>query len=285
MNAPRLELQPAHALTLGELAALFNAAFTGYVGGDVHFTPVALARFLASTNADLDLSQVFLRDAQPVGFSYVARQGWTSRLAAFGVVPTATRQGIGRAAMTQLIALARVRGDRCYELEVIESNTPAVRLYEGLGFTRVRRLVSYKGQPPPPADPAASADALALEELDVYAVARLIVQHGAPDLPWQLSGTALARCGPPDVAFTLDGAYAVISNPAAETMTLRALLVPQELRRQGRATRLLTALFARYPGKTWALPALYPEAIGAGLAARFGFQRQPITQFQMRLPL
>ena len=42
-----MQMQPAFTLALGELAALFNAAFDGYIGGQVSFTEAALASFIA----------------------------------------------------------------------------------------------------------------------------------------------------------------------------------------------------------------------------------------------
>ena len=50
--------------------------------------------------------------------------------------------------MTTLIEQARERGDRLYDLEVIEQNPRAVRLYEGVGFKKLRRLVGYEAQSP-----------------------------------------------------------------------------------------------------------------------------------------
>lgn len=279
-----MELKPAHSLTLEELAALFNLAFTDYVGGNVHFTGSTLARFLARDNVDLDLSQIILADGQPVGFGYIERLGWSSRLAAFGIVPAASGMGLGKEAMTRLIAQARARGDHQFELEVIEQNTRGVRLYEGVGFQRVRRLVGYDGKPAV-LNPEMQRSIPNLESLDIPAVAQLIMQHGAADLPWQLAGISLARHSPPDVAYRLDQAYIVISNPEAQTIAIRALLVPTEQRRQGHATRLLAALFAHYPDKHWVVSAVCPEEIGAELFAHFGFERQPISQFQMRLML
>lgn len=276
-----LQLQPAHTLTIEQLAALFNEAFTGYIGGEIRFTPAAFARFLSRDDADLDYSQVFLREGQPVGFGYVARQGWTSRLAAFGIIASASGAGVGKAAMTQMIEQARERGDRVYLLEVIEQNTRAVRLYQGVGFEIMRRLVGYAVENPP----AESADAVSPNEIDVYDAACIIVQHGAPDLPWQVAGMHLARSAPPDHAYELDQAYAIISNPAAATIAIRGLIVPPDLRRQGRASRLLRALFAQYPDKKWVLSAIFPEEIGGELLTGFGFERQSISQWQMRLSL
>lgn len=279
-----IDLKPAYTQTIDELATLFNRAFAGYIGGDVHFTAEALARFLSRDNVDLDLSQIMMRDGQPVGFGYVARMGWTSRLAAFGVVPEASGAGVGKVSMQQLIDQAKARGDRFYELEVIEQNTRAVKLYEGVGFERVRRLVGYELKSPP-TDARDERLVPALLSVNVYDVGRVIMQHGALDLPWQVAGATICRAAPPNVGYALDGAYAVITNPDAEVVGLRALIVPPELRRQGRATRLMRAIFARHPGKHWVLSAIMPEDIGGELLASLGFTRTALTQWQMRLGL
>jgi ribosomal protein S18 acetylase RimI-like enzyme len=273
-----MELRPAHTLTLDGLAALFNEAFTGYIGGNVNFTAATLARLISRDNVDLELSQVFYRDEQPVGFGYVARQGWRCRLAAFGVIPAAAGAGIGKLAMNAMVEQARERGDHEYLLEVIEQNERAVRLYKGVGFEIVRRLVGYVAENP-------TGEAADLQQIDVYEAARVVVQHGAPDLPWQVAGANLMRHSPPDVAYELDGAYAVISSPEAPAIALRALIVPPEFRRQGRASRLLRALFAAYPQKKWVVSATCPEEIGGELLAKLGFERQAISQWQMRLGL
>jgi ribosomal protein S18 acetylase RimI-like enzyme len=279
-----MELQPAYALSLEDLAALFNHAFTDYIGGSVHFTAQSLARFLAGDNVDLHFSQVVMQDGQPVGFGLVSRRGWTSRLAGFGIAPDASGQGIGKAAMLQMIAQARERGDHFYELEVIEGNTRAVRLYSGVGFNTLRRLVGYR-LAPEAAAAAANPLPADLHPIDIYEAGRVVLQHAAPDLPWQIGGAAMMRCAPPDAAYTLDGACAVLSNPHAVTIVIRSLIVPPGLRRQGRAERLLRALFAAYPGKTWMIPVVCPEETGAELAARLGFERHPLTQLHMRLAL
>ena len=273
-----IELKAAYHWTLDELAAIFNEAFTGYIGGNVHFDAAGLARFLSWGNVDLALSQIITREGQPVGLGLISRQSGHSYLASMGVIPAAQEQGVGKAALAQLIAQARARGDQQFELEVIEQNERGVRLYDGAGFGRVRRLVGYEAEQPAgePAD---------LERVDISDVAKLIVRYGAADLPVKLSGWYVARLTPPDVAYTLDGAYAVISNPEAAAIALRAVIVPPELRRQGRATRLFRAIFAAHPGKRWVVPANCPEEIGAELFARCGFARQPISQWQMKLDL
>jgi hypothetical protein len=124
-----------------------------------------------------------------------------------------------------------------------------------------------------------------LQPVNILEVAKLVMQYGVDNLPWDVSGTAIARLAPPILAFRLDQAYAAISDPANEVIALRALIVPPDARRQGQGTRMLNSLFARYPNKTWTLPAVMPEEIVGERLARFGFARGPISQWQMRREL
>ena len=274
-----IELQPAYTRSMSDLAALFNTAFTGYIGGSIQFDERSLARFFARDTVDLGASQVAVWGGEAVGLALIARQGWSCRLAAMGVIPSATGRGVGKAMMTRLIEQALDRGDRLFDLEVIEQNDRALRLYEGAGFERVRRLVGYEVDAP-----AGEANP-ALEQIDIPDAAKPIVRHGAPDLPAAVSGWQVARLSPPDVAYRLDQACVVLSNPDAAVVALRAFIVPTDVRRQGRATRLFSAIFAAYPGKRWLMPAVCPEEVGAALFAHFGFTRQSISQWQMRLIL
>jgi ribosomal protein S18 acetylase RimI-like enzyme len=209
-----------------------------------------------------------------VGAALIARRGWTSRLAGMAIAPDARAQGIGRWCMDRLLHGARARGERAMVLEVIEQNEPAVRLYQRCGFRTLRRLVSYVVS-----QPAGAAD-VALEEADLHTVARLVSAHGLPDLPWQISGESLAQAGPPNRAYRLGAAYVTISNPDEAQVAIRSLLVAPNGRRQGQATRLLRAVMARHPGKTWQVPALCPEEIG-GVFEKAGFVQESLSQLQM----
>jgi predicted GNAT family acetyltransferase len=113
-------------------------------------------------------------------------------------------------------------------------------------------------------------------------VARLVTAHGLPDLPWQISGESLAQGGAPDRAYRLGAAYAVLTDPGASRIGIRSVLVQPEARRQGQATRLLRAVMASHPGKTWSVTALCPEEIG-GLFAKAGFTSEPLSQLQMEI--
>ena len=63
------------------------------------------------------------------------------------VSPQYRRQGIGRLLIETLIADLRAQGNHTLTLEVRASNTPAIALYESLGFLAVGRRPNYYRTP------------------------------------------------------------------------------------------------------------------------------------------
>jgi GNAT superfamily N-acetyltransferase len=268
---------------LTTLTDLFNDAFTDYVGGEIHFTSASFAQFLAQDEINLSLSDIALHNEIPIGFAFVARRGWTSRLAAMGVAQAFQEQGVGKALLDHSLEKARSRGDQAYTLECIEQNPRGLRLYRGSNFQTIRRLLSFKrGSEERPLSPENELGQTeeTLDQTDIASVARLVTTYGAPDLPWQISGPTLTRYGPPNLAFRLGSAYAVITSPNQETIALRNFLVLPQSRRKGNGFRLLKALLARYPTANWMIPALCPEEFG-GFFERAGFSRYELSQIQM----
>jgi GNAT superfamily N-acetyltransferase len=273
-----LTMQNACSFGLDTLAALITRAFTGYISGDVVMHDVEFARMCAADDIDLSLSQVILRDSVPAGLALIARRGWTSRVAAFGIVPEQQGQGLGKWLMSELIAQARARGDHGLTLEVIEQNERAVRLYQGMGMHPLRRLVGFLGDHLP-------GQAAALHPIDPYEVARRISAWQPIDLPWQCTGETLAKCGAPCLGFHLDEtAFALITEPEAETIVIRGLAVAPSRQRQGGAARMVSALLAAYPDKRWRVIAICPEAY-AGIFRDNGFTQERLNQFQMWMTL
>jgi GNAT superfamily N-acetyltransferase len=89
---------------------------------------------------------------------------------------------------------------------------------------------------------------------------------------------------PPACAYQKGEAYIVISDPEAEHIAIWSLLVEQEARGNGLGTDLLKSLIAQHTGKTWRVPAVFPEEFGK-VFERAGFKREPLSQWQMRLNL
>lgn len=273
-------VQPAIDFQLDALADFFTRSFEGYFM-PVNMTVAGLAAMLRRDSIDLALCRVLLNADRPAGLAFIARRGWNSRVAAMGILADNRGQGAGAYLMGQVLGEARERGERTLELEVIDQNAAAIRLYEKMGFSKMRHLVGFKLTAAPAAGLAQAAN---LVELDIQHVARRAGAVGAADYPWQLSAETLATFGPPARAYQLDGAYAVITNPALETVSIWAVLVEPEFRAQKQAERLIRAVLAAWPGKTWHVPAIMPEELG-GLYENLGFVREPLGQFQMRLSL
>ncbi len=287
---PSLSLKPASEFPIPQLADLLTRGFEGYLIPFEIETPVLL-RMMRRDGMDLTESRVFVKDDEPVGVALIARRGWTSRLAAMGIITNSRSEGVGTWAMQKLIEEAKSRGDKEMILEVIEQNTTGVKLYQKVGFKIVRRLLGYKLENPQVESstaqggvPAAGDGIGELTEINIREIARLVTYHGLKDLPWQLSGTNIMQHTPPSRAFRLNDAYCLISNPDAEHVTISSVLVKTRSRGAGLSGVLMRALFSRFPNKTWHVPAIYPEEI-CGVFEQVGMKREDISQWQMSLAL
>ena len=77
----------------------------------------------------------------------------------------------------------------------------------------------------------------------------------------------------------LDKSYVVISDPEREHIAIRLLLSEDS-----GEVALLKALFAKYPGKIWHVPAIFPEE-QAPIFEHVGMQQDDISQWQMVIDL
>jgi ribosomal protein S18 acetylase RimI-like enzyme len=263
-----MELTPALDLSLRALSALFARSFEGYFV-TIPDAPGLFDARIRGEHISLADSRVARVDGEPVGLVLMARRGRVSRVAGMALVPSHRQRKLGAALLTPLLEEARARGDTRMVLEVIEQNAPAVRLYERLGFQRVRRLVGFVGTPPP--EPAA------LEEVEPLACARLL----AEDLPWQLAPATVAGLALPARAFRLGPAVAVLADVSAPTLALRALAVEPHARGQGAGRRLLRALAAAWPGRPLAVSAIVPEGLCDGFFLGAGFSHPALSQLEL----
>lgn len=272
-----LDTKPASDYPLPDLTQLLNLSFENYL------VPVAfnLSQFLTMIRKDsLDLaaSRVLLVDEQPAGIALIARRGWTSRLAAMGIVQGQRSKGAGSRFMRKLIDEARERNDHAMVLEVIEQNENAVKLYQKCGFQSVRRLIGLIRKD------AIEKNKTSLTAIDLREAGSLIAQHGLTDLPWQLAGETIAHMNPPACAYRNGPALVVTSNLAVEHVVIWSLLVEPQARGQQLGVEMLKSVIANHPGKTWHIPAIFPEEFGK-LFKRAGFEQEELTQWQMKLDL
>jgi ribosomal protein S18 acetylase RimI-like enzyme len=266
-------LQPAHEYPISSLADLMTRSFEGYIV-PINITESVMHTMIRRDGIDLTASRVLIKDGEPIGLAMIARRGWTSRLAAMGITTNARSSGVGTQAMQKISEEAKARGEKEMLLEVIEQNTAGVKLYEKIGFTKIRRLVGYKLE-----NPQVESD-VKLEEIDIREVARQVTYHGMKDLPWQLSGTTIMQHTPPSRAFKINDAYCVISNPDAANIAIASVLVKSRSRGAGLSAVLMRTLFTKFPGKVWHVSPIYPEEMGF-IFEHVGMVRETISQWQM----
>lgn len=268
---------PASGYPTPDLVNFLNLGFENYLV-PIHLNTDTFLNMLRRDSIDLTASCILLADDQPAGIALIARRGWSSRLAAMGILKELRGKGAGYWLMDELINEACQRGEREMVLEVIEQNEPALRLYQKSGFQTVRRLIGMIRRD------AAEDRKSELQEIDLRAVGGLISQHGLPDLPWQLSGESIAQMNPPARAYQKGKAYIVLSNLEAEHIAIWSLLVEPQARGHGLGTDLLRSVIAHHGGKTWHVPALFPEEL-VKVFERAGFEREELSQHQMKLAL
>ncbi|MBO1907515.1 GNAT family N-acetyltransferase [Microvirga sp. 3-52] len=273
---------PALTFTTNALAETMTAAFEGYVVPQSVTAETFNARFRRE-HLDLSASRVLTEGERPIAIVLVARRGWTARIAAMGIIPEYRGRGLGALALGEVLADLRQTGDRRLVLEVIDTNEPAVRLYHHLGFRKRRRLVGYRR--------SAGADvalaALDLVDVDPLMVARRVAGDGVSDLPWIMAPETLAAAAAPARGIALAGeAFAIVEPaPQPQDLVLRTLVVAQHARDRGLGRRMITALAAAYPGQDLVLSANTPEDLVPGFLTRMGFERTPISQFEMLIDL
>jgi GNAT superfamily N-acetyltransferase len=132
-----LEIRSARSLMPGERAALFNAAYEGYLV-PFHIDETTLVSMDQVFDLDLEASRIAYLGDEPVGLGNLGLRGEDAWIGGVGVVPASRRSGIGEALMRALHAEARERDVQRVWLEVIVENDGAVALYEKLGYRTVR---------------------------------------------------------------------------------------------------------------------------------------------------
>ncbi len=227
---------------------------------------------------DTQASLLLMLDDKPAGICLIARQGWTSRVAAMAIASDFRGKGLGKKMMIQVIEEARERGDRRMVLEVIEQNPPAIGLYERVGFSKVQRLIGYRKV-------ASGGTEQKLERIDPSGVIRRQVSEGEPNLPWDYKPETLSL-KVNTVGWSLeDQAYALVSEAPGDRVVLWSLFTNRNSRGLGFATKLLDGLGHQYAGKTIVMPIASPEGLAKDFMLKNGFEIPEITQFEMAINL
>lgn len=248
--ATELTARPVLEFTSAQVTEAMNRSFEEYFV-PMEFTPVSFERRFRSEHLDAEASKLWFSGEELVGVVFIARRGWTSRVAAMGLVREERGKQYGRQMLQAALDEATARGDRTMILEVFIANERARRLYERLGFRNERELFNFRRVP------AVSNSTLSprpLEELDPAVVARLVLREGEPNLPWMFAPESLMAAAPPTRAYHLENKAFVLLRPEVERTLLLTVLVRPEYRRQGWGRELLRAVEVAFPAKPLILP-------------------------------
>jgi ribosomal protein S18 acetylase RimI-like enzyme len=132
------------------LAALADApyAFSASLA-DAQARPDATwAALLAKTVASpADLPLLAECDGQPAGLAWAQDNDGIVNAYQVWVAPAYRGRGIAQALLERVIAWSRERGAHAIELGVTKLDTPAVRLYERLGFEKAGEPVPMANRP------------------------------------------------------------------------------------------------------------------------------------------
>lgn len=146
-DAGSLTAIPAARYTYDELADIYNASRVDYIV-PMPMNAKRMAEYVSAYSVDLEGSFVVLNaDSAPTGVGMLGwreRRGWITRL---GVIPERRGRRVGQFVLESLLNAAQERGAVLAQLEVIEGNEPAHRLFLKLGFEETRRLVVLRRPP------------------------------------------------------------------------------------------------------------------------------------------
>lgn len=170
-----------------------NASFRGEVYGD---SPAMNEDWfhdhVARNDIDLARSPRWTVEGELAGAALLALRGDRAWIGAFGIVPRFRRRGLASRYLEEVLALARESGATSVELEVLENNPDAIRLYERGGFEQIDQLVAWSRAPLEDASPPlAGGDVSA--SFDAQAVAAIM---RVPATCWQREPPSVAAAAP-----------------------------------------------------------------------------------------
>ncbi len=250
-----VELRSARLLSPSERAALFNAAYEGYLV-PFHVDEATVAFMADAFDLDPDASRIAYGDGEPVGLANLGVRGEDGWIGGIGVVTAARRSGVGKALMQAVHEQARERGIRRVWLEVIVENTGAFALYEKLGYRTVRDVEVWSL----PLSVSESSDA---REIPAEGAHARIRELSSEREPWQRADETVAHYD--NVRGLATDAGAALHRQPGEHVQL--------LQIGGEAEPLLRALRMLGPVSVLNLPADDPAApvlreLGAAVAVR-----------------
>lgn len=134
--------------SIKDILAVFNLSFSDYVV-PFHLTEEQLIFKINAEKIDLNLSVGAFEDGELAGFILQAEKNENGETIIYnggtGIVPEHRGKGLVRKMYDFIIPILKKKNADVLLLEVIEGNNQAIRAYENLGFTKVRRLLCFNG--------------------------------------------------------------------------------------------------------------------------------------------
>lgn len=153
--------------TLTQLNEMHNLSFSGYFFPS-DMTPESTASFYRIYDvAPQHCIVMHAEDGAFVGLAKLALRGSRAWCAGFGIAPAFRGKGLGKLLAAPMIEEARKAGAATLQLEVLQQNIPAFRLYSSVGFVVTRQLVGLQIATAslPPATSALSPIPVTLDDL------------------------------------------------------------------------------------------------------------------------
>jgi len=212
--------------TFAQLSEMHNISFTGYFF-PMDLTPESTASMYRVYHvAPQHCVAMHTEDGTFVGLAKLALRGSRAWCAGFGIAPAFRGKGMGKLLVVSMIEEARKAGATTLQLEVLEQNIAAFKLYSSAGFAVTRQLVGMQiaTSDLPPATSAISTAPVALDSLlpSIIAQRRPDWEHELPSI-YATNHRALVTTGldgsPVGLVFQRTDAYLRVlsATPSAST--------------------------------------------------------------------
>ncbi|MDZ4765089.1 MAG: GNAT family N-acetyltransferase [Chloroflexota bacterium] len=175
-----------------ELAEIYNAGRVDYIV-PMPMNGRRMAEYIRAYDVDLERSIVAVNaDGDPAALGMLSRRDQRAWITRLGVIPERRGRHVGQFVME---ALMRAASDvNCVQLEVIEGNEPAYRLFVKMGFELTRRLVVLRRPPNAPTAQLVPLDGVLIEQMDEAACLEALIQRDQP-ISWLEEAESMRKVG------------------------------------------------------------------------------------------
>lgn len=143
-----MEIRTLESVSLLSIAEAFNSAFSDYSIA-IHYSDEDFENKVIAENIDLKYSPAAFIDGRIAGFILHGLDEIDGQLHIFnagtGVIPQHRGKRIVEQLYNHILPMLAAKGYRHHQLEVLENNDKAEKIYTKTGFTRKRKVTSFKG--------------------------------------------------------------------------------------------------------------------------------------------